>query len=278
MVMTAPRTAPKVPASPGSARRGPDPRSAGRTLDRIAPLAPNAWLRYDVVDRMLPPAVTDVLEVGCGRGAFAARLAVGYHYLGVEPDSESCAIAAGRVAAVGHGEVRDVAAETLTGQQFDLVCAFEVLEHLEDDVKAVAQWAALLRPGGWLLLSVPAHQHRFGPWDEMAGHFRRYDPAVMTALLTDAGFSDITIRLYGFPLGYLAEPLRNVVARRKLAATAGQSVAERTASSGRQLQPAGGGLGAAIRLGTVPFRLIQRAFPQVGTGMVVRARLAPHDR
>jgi SAM-dependent methyltransferase len=277
--MTAPRSAPEVPAGRGSARRGSDPRPGSSALDRIAPLAPNAWLRYDVVDRMLPAGVTDVLEVGCGRGAFAARLAARYHhYLGVEPDTESAAIAAARVAAVGHGEVRDVAAETLTGQQFDLVCAFEVLEHLEDDAKAVAQWAALLRPGGWLLLSVPAHQHRFSPWDEMAGHFRRYDPAVMTALLTDAGLADITIRLYGFPLGYMAEPLRNVIARRKLAATAGQSVAERTASSGRQLQPTSGGLGRAFRWTTLPFRQIQRAFPQVGNAMVVRARLTGPDR
>jgi hypothetical protein len=127
-----------------------------------------------------------------------------------------------------------------------------------------------------LLLSVPPHQHRFGPWDEMAGHFRRYDPAAMTALLTGAGLSDITIRLYGCPLGYLAEPLRNAVARRNRAVTTSRSVAERTASSGRQLQPAGGGLGRHP-VGTFPFRLMQRAFPQVGTGMVVRARLAADE-
>ena len=274
--MTAPRTTRDYPARPDSARHSV-PRG-GRRLDRIAPLAPNAWLRYDVVQRMLPAGVTDVLEVGCGRGAFAARLAARYHYLGAEPDSESCAVAAARVAAVGPGEVRNVTAEALAGQHFDLVCAFEVLEHLENDAKAVASWAALLRAGGWLLLSVPAHQHRFGPWDEMAGHFRRYDPAVMTTLLAEAGLTDISIRLYGFPLGYLAEPLRNVVARRKLAATRSDSVEERTASSGRQLQPSGGVLGRAIRWGTLPFRLVQRAFPRVGTGMVVRARLAGPDR
>lgn len=277
--MPAPRTTGEFPASPGSASQLSVPRSPGQwRLDRIAPLAPNAWLRYDVVERMLPAGVTDILEVGCGRGAFAARLAARYRYLGAEPDGESCAVAAARVAAVGPGEVRNVAAEALAGQQFDLVCAFEVLEHLEDDAKAVASWAGLLRPGGWLLLSVPAHQHRFGPWDDLAGHFRRYDPAAMTTLLTEAGFTDISVRLYGFPLGYLAEPLRNVVARRKLGAGGSDSVAERTASSGRQLQPTGGVLGRAIRWGTLPFRLVQRAFPRAGIGMVVRARLSGQER
>ncbi len=249
------------------------PRKAAARADAVAPLAPNAWLRYDVVERMLPDRVPDVLEVGCGRGAFGARLAQRYRYLGVEPDGQSCEVAAARVAALGPGEVRNIAAETLTGQ-FGMVCAFEVLEHIEDDVKALATWAALLQPGGWLLLSVPAHQHRFGHWDDLVGHFRRYDPAGISALLTDAGFTDIDVRLYGFPLGYLTEPVRNLVARRSLAARRSESAAERTASSGRQLQPASGFLGRAIRWGTLPFRLLQRAFPRAGTGMVVRARLS----
>lgn len=251
----------------------PREAAAAAGADTVAPLAPNAWLRYDVVERMLPDSVPDVLEVGCGRGAFGARLAQRYRYLGVEPDGQSCAVAAARVAALGRGEVRNVAAETLAGQ-FGMVCAFEVLEHIDDDVKALATWASLLRPGGWLILSVPARQHRFGPWDDLVGHFRRYDPAGISALLTDAGFTDIEVRLYGFPLGYLTEPVRNVVARRRLAAGTSESAAERTASSGRQLQPAGGLLGRAIRWGTLPFRLLQRAFPRIGTGLVVRARLA----
>src|SRR3984957_11125945 len=256
------RSQPMSPSRPGPA--------AG--ADTVAPLAPNAWLRYDVVERMLPPDVTEVLEVGCGRGAFGARLALRYDYLGVEPDSESCSVAAARVGAVGRGEVRNVPASALTGQEFDAVCAFEVLEHLEDDAGALAEWTALLRPGGWLLLSVPAHQHRFGPWDELVGHFRRYDPAGITRLLTDAGCTDVSVRLYGFPLGYLLEPMRNLVGRRRLAASGSDSIAERTAGSGRQLQPTSGVLGAAIRWVTLPFRLLQRVFPRWGTGLVVRAR------
>jgi SAM-dependent methyltransferase len=226
-----------------------------------------------VVSRLLPAGVSDVLEIGCGRGAFAARLALRYNYLGLEPDRRSWAEARARLGAVGRGEVRNISSGQLRHERFDLVCAFEVLEHIEDDAAALAQWSRLLHPGGWLLLSVPAHQDRFGPWDEFVGHFRRYDLPSITGLLAGAGFADVRGRLYGFPLGYLLEPARNVIGRRRLTAVSGDSHAERTSGSGRQLQPSGPALGAAIRLATFPFQVAQRAVPGVGTGLVVRARL-----
>jgi glycosyltransferase involved in cell wall biosynthesis/SAM-dependent methyltransferase len=246
-------------------------------VDAVAPLAPNAWLRYDVVQRMLPlDGVTDVLEIGCGQGAFGARLARRYRYLGVEPDKTSWAVAQRRVSAVSSGEVRNVAVETLGTERFDLVCAFEVLEHIEDDAAAVKDWAGRLRPGGWLLLSVPANQRRYGPWDELVGHFRRYDREAITDLLASCGFGEIKVRYYGFPLGYALEAGRNLVGRRRLAPAEDQTVAERTAGSGRLLQPTTSVRGLATRWGTVPFRALQRAFPGNGTGIVVLARLADY--
>ena len=253
---------------------GPPPARSTEQSGLEASLAPNAWLRYDVVSRMLPAGVRDVLEVGCGQGAFGARLAQRYDYLGLEPDETSCTVAQRRVKAAGRGEVRNIPVEALGGEQFDLVCAFEVLEHMEDDEAAVRQWTARLRPGGWLMLSVPAHQSRYGPFDELVGHFRRYDPAGMTALLTACGLTDIEIRQYGFPLGFALESARNLIGRRRLAKASARSVAERTAASGRLLQPTSRARGAATRYGTAPFRLLQRGFPDTGTGLVVLARLA----
>ncbi len=258
----------KVPSTEPAAR-APQARP---DLDVVAPLAPNAWLRYELIKRMLPAGISDVLEVGCGQGAVGVRLAQRYRYLGVEPDRTSWAVASGRLAAAGRGQVRNVAVEDLGEGRFDLVCAFEVLEHIEDDAAALKEWAGRLRANGWLLLSVPAHQHRYGPWDGIVGHFRRYDPGAMTALLTSSGFTQIQVRQYGFPLGYLLEAGRNLVGRRRLGTAAAMSVEEQTAGSGRLLQPSGGMRGAATRWGTAPFRLIERAFPNTGTGLVVLAR------
>jgi glycosyltransferase involved in cell wall biosynthesis len=265
----------RLKPSPPSAKA---PAGPGPAAGVVAPLTPNAWLRYDVLTRILPAGVRDVLEVGCGQGALGVRLAQRYQYLGLEPDQVSWDIAQQRISAAGRGEVRNMRVEELGPEQFDLVCAFEVLEHIEDDAAAVRQWISRLRPGGWLVMSVPAHQGRYGPADEMAGHFRRYDPEAMTALLASCGLTDIEVRQYGFPLGYPLEAARNLIARRRLTAAPGASLAERTAASGRFLQPAGRGRGAATRYGTAPFRLLQRGFTGTGTGLVVRARLAADDR
>lgn len=242
------------------------------SLDEVAPLAPRAWLRYDVIRRSIPSDVRSVLEVGCGRGALGARLAQRYAYLGVEPDEVSWSVASKRISAVGAGEVRKVTSEALGGEQFDMVCAFEVLEHIEDDEAALKEWVSHVRPGGWLMLSVPADPHRYGPMDKHAGHYRRYDPAGLASLLARAGLTDIDVRRYNFPLGLLLEAVRNVIDRRRLA-QATESFAERTAASGRTFQPNGGLFGLVNRWGTAPFRRLQRLFPGRGTGLVAIARV-----
>lgn len=238
------------------------------------PLTPYAHLRWDVVRRLLPAARSRVLEVGCGQGAVAVRLAGDHDYTGVELDGASLDVARRRLAEAGHqADLVHGPLESLPdGEPFDLVCAFEVLEHIDEDEKALAEWTARLRPGGVLLLSTPAWQSRFGPMDEAVGHFRRYDPDAMRARLSDAGLTDVGLRLYGMPLGYALEAVRNRIASGRPAMREDGSVADRTARSGRLFQPSTAVQGALIGLGTLPFRLVQRAFPAAGTGLVAWGR------
>src|SRR5215470_12872488 len=93
-------------------------------LNVEAPMTLNGWMRYDTITRMVPSDVRDVLEIGCGIGAFGVRLAERYNYLGVEPDRGAYELAARRAAALGRHEFRNIAVEELAGEQFDLVCAF----------------------------------------------------------------------------------------------------------------------------------------------------------
>jgi SAM-dependent methyltransferase len=72
---------------------------------------------------------------------------------------------------------------------FDLVTAFDVLEHVEDDVAFVATLHERLRPGGTLLVSVPAWPMLYGPHDEVLAHHRRYRPREARALVLGAGFT-----------------------------------------------------------------------------------------
>ena len=116
-----------------------------------------------------------------------------------------------------------------------MVCAFEVLEHLEDDAGALASWAPKVRLGGHLVLSVPAWQDMFGPWDKAVGHFRRYSPDELADKLRAAGFEPVRIGLYGWPLAFALEAIRNRVADGSPQQE--DSAAEQTAHSGRWLQP-----------------------------------------
>jgi SAM-dependent methyltransferase len=155
--------------------------------------------------------------------------------------------------------------------RFDLVCAFEVIEHIEDDAAALAEWRDRLRPGGWVLLSTPAQPQRFDAGDRLAGHFRRYERQGLAGLLHSTGFENALVWSYGFPLGYALESVRNVLARRQEPKLG--SIAERTAASARYLQPPEG-LGWMTRALSAPFRLAQLPFvdTDLGIGFVARAR------
>lgn len=240
------------------------------------PLTTAAWLRVDAVRRALDrvrPA--RVLEVGAGRGAMGWRLARRASvYVGLEPDPASYAVAAERLAGVPGAEVRNGDVGALAPDElFDLVCAFEVLEHVEDDAGELRRWAAHLRPGGWLLLSVPAHQARFGPTDEAVGHVRRYDRAPLLATLGAGGFEAVEVTSWGAGAGHALEWARDrITTRRPAPSTASQQ--ERTAGSGRFLQPSSRVAGAVTAVAAAPGRLLQRPFAGTdrGVGWVVLAR------
>ena len=73
--------------------------------------------------------------------------------------------------------------------QFDLVVAFDVIEHAADDRRAWSEIQRVLKPGGRLLLSVPLHAARWTEFDELVGHARRYDLPELRALLTEFGLT-----------------------------------------------------------------------------------------
>ncbi|MGH9052366.1 MAG: class I SAM-dependent methyltransferase, partial [Acidimicrobiia bacterium] len=216
--------------------------------------------------------VESVLEIGCGQGALGARLAGRYRYVGIEIDEASHALAAARVEPTGGLVLQGDISTLPLGMIFDLVCAFEVLEHIADDLEALRTWREFLRPGGWLLISVPAYQQRFGAADVRVGHHRRYDPEATQSLLEASGFVLRAALLYGFPLGYALEAARN-----RLSGTwrRAASQTERTRASGRLLQPPSF-LGWLTATASLPFRILQRPFlgTRLGTGLVILARRA----
>jgi len=72
---------------------------------------------------------------------------------------------------------------------FDLVSAFDVIEHCEPDATALAEFSRVLRPGGRLLLSVPAYAWAWTDHDVRAGHYRRYTRGSLVRAVSEAGYS-----------------------------------------------------------------------------------------
>ncbi len=240
-------------------------------LSEVPELTTNAWLRFDGIRAALAATrPRRILEVGCGQGALGAWLARSYDYTGVDEDDQSRAAAQARLQEVGRGRIL-AGLDELHGETFDAVCAFEVLEHIEDDRKALVEWGEHLAPHGYLVLSVPAHQRRYGEWDKMVGHYRRYDRDALHATICDAGYDVVEISSCGLGLGQFFDWGRQVVAHR---IQRGASMKERTAASGRMLQPSSKPALFAFAALAAPFRVVQRPFAHgdVGNGYVALAR------
>jgi SAM-dependent methyltransferase len=223
------------------------------------------------------------LEVGCGAGALMADLAdLGWLCEALEPAEEARELAR-RLHRDGHPDDPGVRIfpepRTEWEEAFDLVLSFEVLEHLEDDAGALRQWCRWIRPGGSLMLSVPARQARWTATDDWAGHLRRYERADLLALFATAGLTVVRHECYGFPLSNLTETLRGRYHARLLQRAGGKpDPAEGTRLSGTdrgfesRLYP----LQASLP-GVAFFRLccwLQDRFlgRELGTGYLVLAR------
>ncbi len=75
---------------------------------------------------------------------------------------------------------------------FSLVCAFEVLEHIEDDEAMLKSIGNSMKEDSILFLSVPLLMERWTEWDELVGHYRRYDPGELQQLLEKSGFKVVS--------------------------------------------------------------------------------------
>jgi len=141
-----------------------------------------------VIRGRLAGADHEILDFGCGTGAFLPHLERFGRVSAVDGDENAVAFCHER----GRHEVVHVPADALLpfdDEAFDLITALDVLEHIEDDVAAMAELRRVLKPGGILLAAVPAFMFLWGDQDEISHHFRRYRAGDLGARLRRAGFS-----------------------------------------------------------------------------------------
>ena len=131
--------------------------------------------------RALPPANARILEIGCGTGHNLAMLKQFGSVDAVELDEEARAIAEERL---GH-QVMGAPLPELEGvpTDYDLIGAFDVIEHIDDDRAALATIASRLKPGGKLVVTVPAHGWMWSAHDVVNHHKRRYSKRALKSLI-----------------------------------------------------------------------------------------------
>lgn len=241
--------------------------------------SPMHLMRSDTLHRVTRDwKPTHFLEMGAGTGSLSQEFVDrGFSATLFDIGEQTCARLRSRFAGQA-GRVRVVdTLDLLPAASFDYLFAFEVLEHIADDRAALAQWTTFLRPGGRLLVSVPAHARKFGPSDQRVGHVRRYEREELNALLASAGFTDIGIACYGFPLGMVSRLAGNILQRGRKAELDPDPVA-RSIDSGLRQSDFVLRLGRFLRPWMIsPFLVTQRLAygNELGEGYVAWGRLGP---
>lgn len=177
--------------------------------------APSYLLRRQRIFKMITDkAPGRLLEIGCGAATLIHELGQqGFSCTALETSPAALAIARTINPTVDFHETP----QPDWTAAFDYLMALEVLEHIEDDRGALRDWHTWLKPGGTILISVPAHMSKWTVSDNWAGHVRRYEKSALCSLLNEAGFVIEHFESYGFPLANMIAPLRARMHRRQLA-------------------------------------------------------------
>jgi SAM-dependent methyltransferase len=143
------------------------------------------------------------LEVGAGYGNLKKFIRNAETYVSVDISEEAIARAREKDpdgAYVVADISEDSLSQRLSGQTFDSVICLNVLEHIENDAATVARLAALLAPGGTLLLLAPAFEMLYNDLDRLAGHHRRYNARGARILAEAAGLTVLKLDYFN-PVG-----------------------------------------------------------------------------
>jgi SAM-dependent methyltransferase len=186
----------------------------GAELDRMSSAHNyNAWL----LERARPYLGPRVLDVGAGIGTFTAELArLADSVVALEPDPEEAQVLRTRFAHDARVSVLQQTAADLPADEapFDAAICFNVLEHVREDVEALRAVHARLRPGGHLLLLVPAHPALYGETDRAVDHVRRYDRPTLRRAVEGADFQLVELRHVN-PVGAVGWAVSSRLLRRR---------------------------------------------------------------
>ncbi len=157
-----------------------------------------------------------LLDAGCGAGALLAELAARGRAVGVDVAAPAIAITRRRGPhALAQADARDL---PFRADVFDAVMLCDVLEHIDDDRRALLEAARVLKPDGVVIITLPALHLLWSNHDEALGHYRRYHSRDLRRMLQAAGLSVERISFglfFLFPTALVLRPLQRLFTRRR---------------------------------------------------------------
>lgn len=164
-----------------------------------------------LIERFSPEESRLILDAGCGTGGTLSHLQGMGELWGCDIANESLEACRAR----GFDNLTQSPVENLDfpDARFDVVVSCDVIEHIEADAQALGEMARVLRPGGILVLTVPAHRWLWSAHDEALDHLRRYETADLRRLIEGAG---LEIELYSKAVAISMPAILASVAYRRL--------------------------------------------------------------
>ncbi|MDR2039932.1 MAG: class I SAM-dependent methyltransferase [Bacteroidales bacterium] len=142
------------------------------------------------------PKDAKVLDIGAGIGTFAKKIASkGYSVHCIEPDPKQ----AGEIQKGGLSASLSVS--DIEDNSVDFIYSLNVLEHIENDDEILVEWAKKLKPGGLILIYVPAFNVLYSSFDKAVGHFRRYRKKMLKNKVSNAGLQIVKAK-YADSIGF----------------------------------------------------------------------------
>lgn len=164
-----------------------------------------------VLEQNLPlKGEMEILDAGCGGGATMKSLRRYGRVRGMEISEEAVEYNRERGREVILGSIEEM---PFPDESFDLALALDVIEHVPDDLRALEELFRVLRPGGFLLVTVPALQMLWGAHDMAAGHYRRYTLSGLRERVKRLGFEIVAATYFNtllFPAVFAARMLERL--------------------------------------------------------------------
>lgn len=173
------------------------------------------------------------LDIGCGPGNYLYDLSL-MGFKGKAVDSSEIALTVARKLSLLYdcNFIFEKGLVYSESDSYDYVISLEVIEHIKIENLMIRDINKLLKKGGTLIMSVPAHKKLWSHHDIWAGHYRRYDKSEIINLLENEGFKIKEIISYGYPITTMLFPFRKILALWRLNKISKYNIEIATSGSG----------------------------------------------